>query len=736
MILQKVVLDNIRSHGHYEFIPAEHGITSISGENGTGKSTILNAFAWSLFGTKGLPMTVKEMIKEGVDPKKDYVGVSSYFSIGTRDYHVKRQIVGKTGTTSAWVYSKESKEDEWKEDAGSATSHAERFLRSVLGFNEKSFYSSSFVQQKQVDQIILSSPKDRTAIIEKLLGISTITSAISEVKTVSKELQNSLQVVQTADIDTIQKELDEVTAKKNERAALLTQLGEQYKKTNALLQEKKKELKEKETVFDTFTEESRKLELISQDIKNTDERIVEKVKEIDEAGDVAFSKETLKKICEKAKEEEEQVTSFTKKIAALSAEKSSLDKLYETKVDPASVRLYKSVLEEKEQTDKMIPSLQADILSLTDSIQKAKQFLTELKEGVAVCPFCGSAITDVEKEKKEHEGKLKEDEKRLAEAEQKLSEDKKKATDLLNESLRLKEETEVLKNQKKEKARYEKIVSDLSSLSMDKEVAETLLKKTREKLSLIQADKAKSEAVVKAKATVKFLSEQRKEKEEEKKAIEERLKELASPSKKELSQIKEEVEYLTNGVEQLIKDGYEKKADVAVGEEKEKTLTDQLERAKEAEEKYKDISKELTDTNSALSALTEFKQMRTENAIPDLSDIASDILEKFTEGKYKKVTFDGKFNISVTTEDGREREVNKLSGGELSSVAIAIRLAIAMFLNGGKSGLLILDEVLVSMDEEKQSRILNTMQEINGSQIILVAHSQIANTIADHVVML
>lgn len=331
---------------------------------------------------------------------------------------------------------------------------------------------------------------------------------------------------------------------------------------------------------------------------------------------------------------------------------------------------------------------------------------------------------------------MSEDEKSLSESKKKLTEEKQKSTDLLNESLRLKEDAEILKKQKAEKERYGQIVSDLNSLSMDKEVAETLLKKTREKLSLMQANKTRSEAVVKAKATVRFLSEQRKTKEEEKAEVENRLTKLCAPSKKDLSRTKDEVETLTKEVETVIKDGYEKKADVTVSEEKEKTLSEQLERAKEAEKKYQDISKNLTDTNSALSALTEFKQMRTENAIPDLSDIASDILERFTEGKYKKVVFDGKFNISVITTDGTEREVNKLSGGELSSVAIAIRLAIAMFLNGGKSGLLILDEVLVSMDEEKQSRILNTMQEINGSQIILVAHSQIANTIADRVVML
>ena len=45
MILKKVILDNFRAHEHIEFEPSENGMTAISGNNGAGKSTIVNGFA-------------------------------------------------------------------------------------------------------------------------------------------------------------------------------------------------------------------------------------------------------------------------------------------------------------------------------------------------------------------------------------------------------------------------------------------------------------------------------------------------------------------------------------------------------------------------------------------------------------------------------------------------------------------------------------------------------------------
>ena len=134
-----------------------------------------------------------------------------------------------------------------------------------------------------------------------------------------------------------------------------------------------------------------------------------------------------------------------------------------------------------------------------------------------------------------------------------------------------------------------------------------------------------------------------------------------------------------------------------------------------------------------MKTLSEFKDLRIKTAIPSLSSIASEILNKFTNGDFI-IILNEQFEASVVTSTGKERSVSVLSGGELSAAAIALRLAIALFLQDGTQSLLILDEVLVSMSEDRQQQILETISSLSSSQIILIAHSQVANSFADKVI--
>lgn len=98
MQLKEVIIENIRSHKKFKFVPKEKGITAINGENGAGKSTILNAFAWSLFGTKINGQKNKELIRDGVDPKVEKVRATSIIVVGNQRYKVQRTIIDNSGT--------------------------------------------------------------------------------------------------------------------------------------------------------------------------------------------------------------------------------------------------------------------------------------------------------------------------------------------------------------------------------------------------------------------------------------------------------------------------------------------------------------------------------------------------------------------------------------------------------------------------------------------------------------
>ncbi|HYE66053.1 MAG TPA: AAA family ATPase, partial [Pyrinomonadaceae bacterium] len=85
MHVTRVELENIKSYEH-EVFTFGRGITAITGENGAGKTTILEAIAWALFDT--LEYSKEDFLKRGA--KKGTVRVTFESDIDERQYTVYR----------------------------------------------------------------------------------------------------------------------------------------------------------------------------------------------------------------------------------------------------------------------------------------------------------------------------------------------------------------------------------------------------------------------------------------------------------------------------------------------------------------------------------------------------------------------------------------------------------------------------------------------------------------------
>ncbi|HLZ22382.1 MAG TPA: SMC family ATPase [Ktedonobacterales bacterium] len=94
MRITRVELDNIKSYRHAS-ITFQRGTTAIRGRNGAGKSTIVEAIGFALFGTK-LSYNLSQFVREG--EKSGTVTVSFISALDDREYHAVR----RCGTSSAW----------------------------------------------------------------------------------------------------------------------------------------------------------------------------------------------------------------------------------------------------------------------------------------------------------------------------------------------------------------------------------------------------------------------------------------------------------------------------------------------------------------------------------------------------------------------------------------------------------------------------------------------------------
>jgi DNA repair protein SbcC/Rad50 len=105
----------------------------------------------------------------------------------------------------------------------------------------------------------------------------------------------------------------------------------------------------------------------------------------------------------------------------------------------------------------------------------------------------------------------------------------------------------------------------------------------------------------------------------------------------------------------------------------------------------------------------------------------SRIIGEITGGRYEQVLLDEEFNLLVRDVDN-DYAIDRFSGGEQDDIAVALRIALSRYLaelhHVHESTFLIFDEIFGSQDEERRSNLLTALrtQESRFPQILLISH--------------
>ena len=737
MILKKVIIENIRSHEYLEFEPASIGVTAISGENGAGKSTIVDAFSWSLFGTRLHGLRNKNYIREGVDAKEKTVQVTSYIRVGNTDFMIKRKITSNEGACECKVFSYNEEIGDWEFESGPAVTHAESFIRSILNIDEKGFLSSVFIQQKQVDQIVSASPTERGQVIEKLIGVSAITESTKLAREESRALQRAADIIQPGSLEDEKAKVDEFKIK-------VTTAKENLKEVEETLKTLEQELVVLRATEQAETELQNHLDSLNtslDNVKKDDSYLKENLKNytkiLKDNSEISIDYKLKEIIEEELSESLEKEKAIQNELNNINIQITRYASLFEETLNYDEIKAaYDEITDNYNDLMNKKSVLDEALMGLKVKVKSVKQHLELLKSGAAECPVCGHPILNPEEEFKKHteeqnENKkefkqIKEELTELEEAISKIGNDKTQYEALLEKAT---EQVNSVDDFKKDKENKQTKEAELNSIQL-------VINKNREQLADINANEKHRDLINTAKEQVTISEQRLKDNKKERARLEKEISTLnvlpKSTYKVLLNNLKEKEDLLVKtNIQKASLDG-----ELKLIVEQAKQAVQDYKRCKEASENYERLHNQITIMNLTNQSLIKFKEQRIKNSIPELTDIASEILARFTDNKFTQLILTDKFETFVVTENNVKRPVSQLSGGELSAAAIALRLAIALFLNNGQQHLLILDEVLTAMSSDRSQLILETITSLTNAQIILIAHNDGINSFADKVVHL
>ena len=641
--------------------------TVFVGQNGAGKSSIIDAITFSLFGAHTRKNN-KSLIRRGAN--KSLVKVD--FSANGKNYRTVRQIDAK-GTLTAQFLEKNGEdfipiaEGERKQFGESMTEEVEK----VLGINFEKLKIASIVQQGELNSIIKAKPKEFKELLNTIIGIDRLDVAVESMKEVLKEFRKDIQTKHGFD-DT---QIELLENRMNEFQNEITNSKPTMKK----LEEEKQVRETKIIQIEQEVEKDSVKEIQLRELEDQKEELL------------SYAKETIKKIQREVMEEERKVNECKGCFSIVS------------KRGEIESRLFK--LEEELQTiSKELVESEKKKIRFEEQGEFANRL--ELKDGK--CPVCDSKVDHLNPLfQKEH---LEEEIKTL---DRKISQTKEKQVELEDSIEKINDELREAEN-----ADIKLKTHNISTETELEQIAATIkekVKKIKDIPITINSGQLLEASSIDAHAKMKYEKILQIEKTTSGFNQEEFLlkKKDLIQNRDRLRQIDQEFGAISNRIEN---------AEQQL--EKNRIILDELHNVRKYVIELENIQKNVYSIDGPVA-----KSLRSW-ALDIISEKASEYLEKLNT-KIQRISLSQKTRDVNITCYARSTmlELESLSGGEQVSIALSLRLGMAHLLGASNLNFMILDEPTTHLDSERRKAlvgVLSQLASIRGEeasmQFIIISH--------------
>lgn len=773
MILKNLRLKNYRRFRELELEFPEN-LIGIIGNNGSGKTTIVEAIGWCLYGNR-IRRTDKQDIRSQFCVDSDTCSVELIFISGDHEYRIMRQLKGKSAVVEAAIYRNAELEPTAVQERG-----VNDYVEQLLNLDYRSFFISVFARQRDLAALSTLQPEERRKSIARLINIETIDRARDEIRSDRankearlsgiqtslkdeqelKEQQKQLKLALEAVVQSRQ-ELHEKLAQALDQFELVKQDFEKLSRLRDQFQQIQARIEKWRSRINDF--EARKTKTLAriEFIKKVEQELAQLQPQLEDYNKVLREKERLDKESSKffllkGKDEEKQrlsqritkeqfnltrldeelkvLVGIDKKVAEQDEKIFKLEREIEILREKLSqVRGHKENIKDKgieikikrEKIEQLGPESPCPVCTrpLHDHYhQVLAQFeteLTELRQKYIEWQNSENSLDDqIEQvsrqlgtEKPFRDGLLQAQE-QFREREKQRSQTKERLDDFIHNLTKLKTET-----------------STIGKVEYDEQVHQELKKKLKHLTEL-------RDRLLKYEEQVKRLPDELQELEQINLTLKdleteivlenERLQSLGYDEQR-FQIAKQQVEKQQHQVDLVKEEIHQAEQEIIKIQKDRDHLTDELNTIQMLKQEINQLREDIVYLKALDQHLGLFRQELSGRIRPLIAGRASELLHLTTQGRYSIMELDEDYNLYLYDQALRF-PMARFSGGEQDLANLCLRIAISQVVaeRAGRSQInfIVLDEIFGSQDEQRKELIINALQHLYSQfrQIFIITH--------------
>jgi exonuclease SbcC len=734
-MIESIELKNWKTHNN-TILYFQKGVNVLIGIMGAGKSSVLDAVSFALFGTFSALNSKRVSLSNLITnrPKKeDNAKITLTFNVDGDTYKVIREITPKGSLArleknGAYLQAQPTK----------VTEEIERLLKIDYDTFSRVIYS----EQNGLDYFLNLTKTERKREIDHMLGLDSFSTAEENTITL---INNIRTLIEAKEADIAKVDIKELSNSYEKLVLEKENLEKENEKLKLDEEKYKLEIEKQKNIVEDLKRKLNEKRKLESEISNLQGNISNIDKEIKKLSVQKLDAHELKLALDSARKKEEELKQNAEKLNKNIIEKTKNIANIESSIEDLSKKIKeKQKLEEfiknndEDLMQKKLDNIKEELnnvisieITSIKKIEEINKTLNELKLTEGKCPVCGNIIDEEHKKKliAEKQNIISELNKIIEENKKKKENDKiilKELEEKLNKigvaKARFNEYKDIDKNiQEKNKKRIEEN-KILEELQLDYNNVKSKIEELREPISKLEAEFRDAKRLDQYKEEYKLMNTNLIEKQEKVKSINVDEKEIY---------IKQD--YITKNSSMLA----DIQAKLSANMRYNKNIDEQLKERKRELENIKDMKKEVEKGRNIIENLNKFKAAIINTEATLRSQLVSSINELMLQlwprlypyMDYSAIRINAikdDYLLEVNTSiDNEWLQVDGIaSGGERSIACLIMRIALAMVVVPNLKWI-ILDEPTHNIDSNGITKLIDILgNELPNivEQVFIITH--------------